>query len=157
MAQNLICNCVSSGSDYIPIITWLVIIIGWFIVNNQQNKREQRKERRAQIDIFNSNISQLEKKAISYHTNILHDEQLAREIKRKFDELRKFSLRIKLIDIKDLNRLIIALRRSITYENFDNGENHAQEAEDGELVAGIYISCDAFVDKMESRFHEKYN
>lgn len=157
MAQNLICNCGTSNCDYLQIITWIVIIIGWFIVNSQHNKRELRKERRAQIDTFNEKIDQLEKKAVSYHTHAEHNELLARDIKRNFDEIRKFSLRIKLLDIKVVNRLIINLRRSITFKNFDNGINHKQESENGELVAGIYNACDTFIESMEASFHDKYN
>lgn len=157
MAQTLICDCGASSSDYLQIITWLVIIIGWFIVNNQQNIREKRKERRAQLDDFNGNIIQLEKKAISYHINATHDEQLAREIKRNLDVIRKFAIRIKLLDTKILNRVIINLRQSITYKNFDNGTNHNQETENSELVGGIYSACDTFIDSMESSFQNKYN
>ena len=56
-----------------------------------------------------------------------------------------------------LNRIIIKLRQSITYENFDNGINHKQESEDGELVAGIYSVCDTFIEEMELGFQNKYH
>jgi len=41
-------------------------------------------------------------------------------------------------------------------KNFDNGENHIPESENGELIAGIYSVCDDFVEAMESGYNKIY-
>jgi len=156
MAQTLICDCGSFGNEYFQIGTWLIIILGWFIVNYLHNKRELRRESRAQLDAFNTSLSSVERKAIEYHLKLEHDEILARELKRQLDEIRKLSIRLGLVDTKAHNLLIIKLRKSITFDNFDNCTNHKQENENGELIAGIYDSCDDFIDKMESGFKKKH-
>jgi len=156
MAQTLICDCSSAGSVLIQITTLIVVIIGWYVINRHNNKREKRREVRTQLDSFISLVSDIEKNSVKYHIEQDHNEEIARTIKRNIGALRKFAIRLNLLDTNILNRSNINLNRAITMKNFDNGENHIPESENGELIAGIYSVCDDFVEAMESGYNKIY-
>jgi hypothetical protein len=50
-------------------VTWALVIVGWLIVNWQNNRREERKEIRAALAKIFEDIDALQKEAITYHTS----------------------------------------------------------------------------------------
>jgi hypothetical protein len=50
-------------------VTWALVIIGWLIVNWQNNRREERKEIRAALTKIFEDVSALQDEAITYHTS----------------------------------------------------------------------------------------
>lgn len=155
MSQSVICECANTGG-IAQVFTWLIVVAGWFVVNRHQNIRERRKETRAQLDQVNALIKNLEDLSIKYHTNPAHDEDLARNIKRLLALIRKFTYRTSILEAIELNKIIINLRKSVTYKNFDNGDHHIQVAEDGDIVDNICNSCDEYIDTLERAFVKKF-
>jgi len=105
------------------IITWVIVNIGWWFVDNSNDKRETRKEIRATIEAMQALLDQLERNAVSYHTGDNPNEALASDIKR--DLYRKLPSKIQLLGVRglivdSLGKPIINLRKSITLENFDS-------------------------------------
>jgi hypothetical protein len=45
--------------DYGPAVAWILVVIGWIIGNHQANKREDRKEARADLDCFRDQVRDL--------------------------------------------------------------------------------------------------
>ena len=156
MVQTTICECASGALVSNYAVTWVVIILGWFIVNHQNNKRETRKEIRTQLDIFTKKIKLLEDNSIRYHKNAHHDPNLSKTIKRDIDYLIKLTKRLKLLETTILNRRIITFRKSITFDNFDNQDKHIKQNEDSPLIAAIYVSCDDFIDSLEHAYIKKF-
>jgi len=50
------------------IVTWLLVIAGWLLVNHQNNIREKRKEIRTILDKIQSLLDEIEIQAVNYHT-----------------------------------------------------------------------------------------
>lgn len=50
-------------------VTWALVIIGWLIVNWQNNRREERKEIRTALTKIFEDIKSLQDEAIAYHTS----------------------------------------------------------------------------------------
>ncbi|MFL1552561.1 hypothetical protein ACI77I_26355 [Pseudomonas sp. D47] len=61
-------------------VTWILVVVGWIIVNWQNNRREDRKEVRAALTKMYSDISELEKDGITFHTSKQQDYNLASQI-----------------------------------------------------------------------------
>lgn len=57
-------------NDYGPIIAWALVIIGWWLANNQANGRERRKELRADIDRIDSIVKGLVASHRRYRTGV---------------------------------------------------------------------------------------
>lgn len=55
--------------NYYPMFNMIVIILGWVVINHQNNRREIRKEIRSALDKVQDLITDLTAKAIDYHTN----------------------------------------------------------------------------------------
>ncbi|WP_146151436.1 hypothetical protein [Pseudomonas sp. R9.37] len=50
-------------------VTWALVIIGWLIVNWQNNRREERKEIRTALSKIFEDVAALQNEAITYHTS----------------------------------------------------------------------------------------
>jgi len=61
-------------------VTWILVVLGWVIVNWQNNRREDRKEVRAALTKMYSDIAELEKAGILFHTSKSQDYNLASDI-----------------------------------------------------------------------------
>lgn len=57
-------------NDDLGWITWLLVIVGWWIVNHTSNKRETRKEARATIDAAKREVQIIAKAAVAYFTDL---------------------------------------------------------------------------------------
>lgn len=109
----------------------VVVIVGWFVVNQLAVKREQDKARRELVgksidDLCKSGLDVLEK-ARTYHTT---NRDLGLEFKIKY-ELQDFSMHIchlqKVVNdkkvIADCLEKVVKLRQSITRHHFEDEHN----------------------------------
>jgi hypothetical protein len=108
------------GSSWASVISWILVIAGWFIVNRQSNHRETRKEIRTDLIDFYRFLDGIEEAAFKYHTQGA-DELLARRIKR---DIATISHRIYLIQRKQLQcewaGKVMRMRQAVTMTNFDS-------------------------------------
>src|SRR4051794_25377630 len=105
------------------LVTWLLVVIGWYFVNRTNNQRETRKELRSAIDEFQMFLDQIETNAVRYHTSDTADVEVAMTLKR--DLHRRLPARINRLEargleIKDLGKTVVELRKAVTLENFDS-------------------------------------
>lgn len=137
------------------LVTWALVICGWLVVNWQHNKREARKELRAQLDKLRTTLSELEGQAEQYHTAPEHSEAEARRVKVMLQRLVYSLDHLNLLNNLAREMKVIALRRAITYRNFDTPK-HSAQAIGGELIAGINAAVDDLVNALEERFRSRF-
>jgi hypothetical protein len=137
------------------VVTWLLVITGWVIINYQHNKRETRKEVRAQINRLRDMLGELEELAKQYHTAAQHSEPEAKRIKLMLQRVSYELEYLNLLDRIDRDISMIALRKAITYHNFDS-QKHVSQDLGGELMAGIYASVDAILNVHELEFRSRF-
>jgi len=103
-------------------ITWVLICLGWMVVNIQHNRRETRKEVRAALLELYKHLDGIEEAAFTYHTED-GDVAVGRRIKR---DLLQIAPRIVMARrggaAYAYAKPLGAFRRAITIENFDTAQ-----------------------------------
>jgi hypothetical protein len=138
--------------------TWLVIILGWSIVNRQNNQREKRKEVRTLIDKVQELLNKIEIDAISYHTQVSNTEELAFQLKRNLNQTLRDKLEIleiRQIDVSHCRNLHKELRKAVTLNNFDTANFQAQILSSS-IIRGISLTKDRLSQELEKRFAQQY-
>lgn len=122
---------------------WALVVLGWMIVSDQQEKRELAKNGYTRINALREGLRSLSVKAINHHTNKF-DEGDTREIMR--------ALKIFYIEISHLRKHnylqfstandAFAFRQALTGRNFDSG-SYVTQPFDSEIVADIELATDS--------------
>lgn len=139
---------------YIPLISPLLVILGWLIINLQNNHRETRKEVRGNINIIKNDIENLVKESVTFHTENW-DEVNSKLIMAKID--RTISSINSIAKVLEINTSIQCktLRQAITLNNFDKSSHVRMSGEEG-LITEITDAAYILIDKLDNSFIEKY-
>jgi len=147
-------NCPSSF-NLGQLVTWILVIGGWFIINFQHNRREDRKESRAAIDRIREYAHVLEVEAINAHKagSITADDvsNITWKIKKLIDDIEYCILLPK----DERNAHAKYLRKSITLDNLDPS-NHLALQEDHKIIREIRTAFDDLIGSVEKHFRSKY-
>jgi hypothetical protein len=136
------------------IVPWVLVIIGWFFVDERNNRRELRKEKRALIDKINVDLNSIEKIAVEYHQNNYANVKMSQEIKISLDRVVKILNREKLLAQKDYKKFI-KFRQAITLDNFDSN-SFVVQLDGAELLQNIYLTKDDLLHAMEKKFNNDF-
>lgn len=117
-----------ASNSLLEAIPWLVAIAGWGFTHVFSEARERRKEVRSQLDKSYEQLQKLEQESRSFHCAGSFDEAKSLELTSKVAVLERVLLRISIVDAEFLNPLIVALRRSITLDNFEKSSFEQQTA-----------------------------
>lgn len=117
-------------------MTWLLVVIGWIVVSDQQYHRELIKARREKIDDLRKKLRELEEFSRKFHTSS-YDIHLMHNIMRMTAGI---SMELSLLCSEKIIGMgtvedMVFLRQSITAENFDAG-SHC-EAPDARILTKI--------------------
>lgn len=118
------------------IVTWLLVVVGWIVVSDQQYHRELIKARREKLDDLRKKLRELEDSARKFHTTT-YDQPLMQSILRMSQGI---SLELSLLRNERVVGLgtiedMVKLRQSITAGNFD--ESSHTDAPDASVLASI--------------------
>jgi len=151
-------DCGGGTLSYIaPIVPWALVIIGWWIINHQNNARESRKERRAAIDRLNSELDSLEGLAIQFHTAANFDEGRLAALRRRLKRLMAMVEATGMVEVNSgLSLCVVRVRQSMTLRNADK-TGFSQQRQDGRLLHEISAAVDELRDEVEAAFNEKYH
>lgn len=143
--------------EWSQVITWLVVITGWYVVNDKNNDREKRKEVRSLIDSIQNMLDDIEKEAIQYHTNN-QSEELSFQIKRNLNN--NLSSKVKVLKLKGFeigkcDKYRKKLRQAITLNNFDTNGFQPQSFT-SEIIRDILTSKGNFINEIEKCFSKNY-
>lgn len=137
------------------IVTWLLVVGGWLIVNWQNNTRERRKEVRTALDKLSARLDQLEKDAIKYHTSSQPQYDEANHIKIELQRIKKQINHLHILALEFEEDGMVKLRQSITLKNFDT-HTFSPQPPYSPILSGISSAKDVVIDRLESAFSTKF-
>jgi len=136
-------------------VPWGLVIIGWLLVNKQNNFRETRKELRARIDNFKAQIDELEDLSVEHHTSVqnsLHCAKIKRllvKLQKELDVIRE-SLSLDNYSVK-----LIRLRQAVTLRNFESSTYQPVSASDP-IISEIGRASDDLRYLVESAYASEF-
>lgn len=139
---------------FTSILTPITVILGWIIVNWQNNKREERKELRSALTEIIDHTVLLEDSASRYHQADERNISLEKEINLKITRL-SAKIRYLRFESESIKLAFIELKKSITLDNFETNKFKKMDF-DSDIVESIYISGDFLKDKLEDEFSKLY-
>lgn len=138
------------------VISWLLVILGWFIINRQNNIRETRKEIRAALNQFYDVLNEIEDDAVTYHSGGAGDPVLSRRIKRRLGQLHgRAGLALGSTIECSCSREIWLFRQAVTLENFDTAAHKMLPASDP-IFEEITATKERLVQTLERAFLRTY-
>ena len=141
--------------EFPNLINVIAIIIGWWIINRQNNQREIRKEIRALLNDIQKMISEIETEGISFHTEKY-------DLKKRSLLASRTRLMSKKIEIAgntlgiDYSDHINAFRNSIMTDNWEKSGFQVLDIDD-KLIKGIQFQASEISIKLERDFANCYH
>ena len=147
---------VCSSFQWASVVPWILVVVGWFFVDQQNNSRERRKEVRGKVDALRELIDEVEELAFLHHgtgQESLRCVKIRRSIKKINNDiaiLEKFGLTGILGDTT-----LLDIRQSITLKNFDTSKFIVLNTTDP-IFSEIGVSLDQLRDSLEHSYAAKY-
>jgi hypothetical protein len=145
----------SDNAQWGNAISWSLIVVGWVIVNRQNNDRETRKEIRAALLDLYKLLDEIEDDAFAYHTGT-SDPVLARKIKRSISQIApriKLALRNRL-ECK-YSHPLFEFRKSITLTNFET-KMFQPKAPNDQFFTDIMDAKQSLILRLDLAFNAKF-
>lgn len=141
--------------DYSSIITWVLVVGGWVFVHFQNKVFQERRELRSALDKLILYIDKLKSDAITYHTveseaSSLLSNRVKSAIKNISSSIRRTELGSELV-----NSEVVAVRKSITLDNFESND-YFPRGHSSALILEIIGSLDDLKDALEVRYVSLY-
>ena len=149
------------NKDYIiligPSIAGLLAVIGWFVTNNQNNRREDRKELKFAIDAIIIEIKNLQEKILTYYVSDWDEKSifLERQIKRDCELLDNHVHRLAKMRTKNFKEVqkLVKYSKILTERPFEQKERAAIKPLESILLSEISLAANELINELE----EKYN
>jgi hypothetical protein len=135
-----------------PILSSVLVVLGWIIVNKTQANRERRKQLREAIADLQNGLSEIEKRAIEYHSTE-RQETVEREIMSTLGRFEKACAALpryvssqrfwRACDIKKVTvngELVQAFRKAVTLSHFADEHSGAINIQD-EFIQEIEVAA----------------
>lgn len=139
------------------LVTWVLIVAGWWLVNYQNNARETRKEVRASLVDLYKHLDAIEDAAFSYHTGTGALVE-ARRLKRDITQIAPRIVMLRrgpMVGKINYARPLFEFRKSITFENFDT-KNFAPKGPQDPFFDNISASKRELIAALESAYSAAY-
>ena len=148
--------CYSSILQFLnQIPTWIIVVVGWYVVHYLSNKRDQRKETRDRLDQFISVLREIEGKANKFHQSEAYKGEIARvlvfDIQRIFAKLKRHPFS----SFEVSPNLLKELRQAITLKNFDSSKFSCQPVNSA-ILNNIANTVDDMEDQLEKEYERLY-
>lgn len=149
------CQYSSNSQLLTQIPTWIIVIIGWFVVHHLSTKRDQRKEARERLDQYILGLRALEERAIKFHQSTSYQADIARGLVSDIERCRTKLNRHPFCSFKISPALKIQLRQSITLRNCDASKFACQPA-NSPILGNIVNAFDDIEDQLEKEYERIY-
>lgn len=145
-----------STSSFASIITWIIAAGGWFVVNNQNNSRETRKEINNKIYGLIKSIEDIEEGAIKFHTADIFDEYTTNKI---LGDIYRASQKVNALNgigFSINTQAMISLKKAITLNNFDASSFKKQNM-NSTIIYEIEDSTNNVISILENAYINTFN
>ena len=143
-----------------PVITWVLVIAGWFIVSNQSDGREGRKELRSRLDTITTLIYEIHDQATQFYLKSGSDSACPALRGNMVRNLQRLGVLVtSAVGGAADDSLVIKVadfRRAITLNEFDDNGRLAKTYSDGPLTQ-ILESANAICREIEDRYKSSYS
>jgi hypothetical protein len=134
---------------------WFVTVVGWLVSNSQANRRERRKEARAEIDACIKLLTELVLKARTYFCTPVSDQQSKSKAAEIRFELQRLITRAERLEAKhaqfDLTGACGELMDAISGDPFESSAREAL-AVDADLLLKIESDTHVLISQLEDGF-----
>lgn len=141
-------------AKYTSLFTLATVVIGWIVVNWQNNRREERKEVRSSLSEVIDEIIKLEDLAVEYHTAESRLKESEKDITKKITRL---SSRFRHLRFQStaLKNLFIKFKQAITLDNFETNR-FVSQGSDSEILELVGMYSEQLQDELESEFSRSF-
>lgn len=136
-------------------VSWGLIFLGWVVVHKSTLSHERRKEKREAAYKVCTELRDLERQAINFHTAQKHDSRNATDLRQNVVRLIRHLQRAPLTELEIPNQGLIRLRQSITRQNADPS-NFTTQAADSDIVRNIRDAVSDLIEIMEESRERKW-
>lgn len=125
------------------LVTWVLVVLGWMVVSDQNEQRELSKNGYARIVSVRDDLKLLEKRAVSFHTSSFNSNDM-NALARAISKLTKELSLLQKHEFVGLSTSMeaVALRRAMTLTNFEE-PSHSKQSAGSPVVQGIEEACDS--------------
>lgn len=143
------------SSDEAQIVTWLLVIIGWFLVQRGHQNRETRKETHQRIEAINELVEEIEKNSIRFHTS-KYDASISKDILWGINKLWFLVDVLDICNSDTISKMVVKIRKASTLNNFDLS-GHKALSEDDDLLHNLTIASLDFIRYLDSTYYGHYH
>lgn len=148
-------NYLSYSQTLTQLITWVILVVGWYVVHHLTAQREQRKEARERLDQFVIALREIEVRSVEFHQSKTYEADLARtllfDIQRIFVRLKRHPFGLFVIP----PNLPKEVRKAITLRNFDFSK-FTRQSPNSEILGDIANAIDKLEDQLEKEYERIY-
>ena len=137
-------------------VTWLLVIVGWIVINAQHNLRVTRNEIRQRLDLLREDLHKLEGASMLHHT-VENDPARRAEVRRMITTVAT-SISVLTnagLEVRQRFALLTSLRQAITLENFD--EDYEPLPMDHRIVLNIGAAIAKILSSTEDAYAQRYH
>jgi len=149
------CHYSSNSQLLTQVPTWIIIIIGWFVVHHLSSKRDQRKDTRERLDQYGLGLRTLEEQAIKFHQSSSYQADDARRLLFDIQRCHTKLNRHPFCSFEVSPALRKQLRQSITLRNFDASKFTCQPA-NSPILGNIANAFDELENQLEKEYERIY-
>jgi hypothetical protein len=144
---------VSVSALLLQLVTWALVVAGWFLVDKKSNDRETRKEARSAIDDAKQQVMVICRTCVAYFSS--NENALSDEIKSALQLMEVELERLK--KFKDSNLLI----RFVEFQDYCTGADFESASRvvhspTSAVIQGILFTRNRLIQQLETHFREQY-
>lgn len=154
--------CCPSGTveAIAPWVTWLLVLIGWYVLHRTAVSRARRQENLAATDAICARVTALRDKAVEYYTGEstgsgarVQEAQIKHEIKSLQAAIRV--LKTRRPTFFDLDSEMILFRQACTGGEFES-RGRANVSHDDPIVCQLWLAADTLVCALHDEFEKAH-
>lgn len=138
-----------SGTDWSDVVTWLLVLAGWFVVHKIDLGHERRKENREGVTRIVDEIKEIERHAIAFHSSQNYSAEDSDLLTCHIARVNRCLQRPPLLPLKIPLPLMVRFKKAFTLKNTDASSFVPQEYH-GDLIVGIRRITDEMIEAVEA-------